>query len=62
LAFSALGNLVWAVLFGWWLALGHLVAAIACAITIIGIPFAMQHLKLAALSFFPYGKDIVPMA
>ncbi len=60
-AFSALGNLVWAVLFGWWLALGHLVAALACAATIIGIPFALQHLKLAGLSFFPYGKDIAPI-
>ena len=59
--FSALGNLIWAVLFGWWLALGHLVSAVACAATIIGIPFALQHLKLAGLSFFPYGKDIEPI-
>ncbi len=59
--FSALGNLIWAILFGWWLALGHLVSALLCAITIIGIPFALQHIKLAGLAFFPYGKDIVPI-
>ncbi len=58
--FSALGNLIWAILFGWWLALGHLVSALLCAITIIGIPFALQHIKLAGLAFFPYGKEIVP--
>jgi uncharacterized membrane protein YccF (DUF307 family) len=58
-AFSAIGNLIWALLAGWWLALGHLVSAFLCAITIIGIPFALQHIKLAGLSFFPYGKDII---
>lgn len=56
---AAAGNLVWALLAGWWLALGHLIAAVMCAVTIIGIPFAWQHLKLAALSFFPFGKEIV---
>lgn len=56
---AAIGNLVWALLAGWWLALGHLIAAVLCAVTIIGIPFAFQHLKLAALSFFPFGKEIV---
>ncbi|HQU16297.1 MAG: hypothetical protein B7Z66_00285 [Chromatiales bacterium 21-64-14] len=58
---SAIGNLVWALLAGWWLALGHLVSALLCAMTIIGIPFALQHVKLAALSFFPFGKVIVPI-
>ena len=56
----ALGNLIWALLAGWWLALGHLMSALLCAITIIGIPFALQHLKLASLSLFPFGKEIVP--
>jgi uncharacterized membrane protein YccF (DUF307 family) len=60
--FSALGNLIWAILFGWWLALGHLVSAVLCGITIIGIPFALQHIKLAGLAFFPYGKEIVPIS
>ena len=57
--FSALGNLVWALLFGWWLALGHLASALLCALTIVGIPFALQHVKLAGLAFFPYGKRIL---
>ena len=55
-----LGNLIWLVLAGWWLALGHLIAAICLAITIIGLPFAWAHLKLAGLALWPIGKDIVP--
>lgn len=55
-----LGNIVWLVLAGWWLALGHLVTAILLAITIIGIPFAWAHLKLAGLALWPIGKVIVP--
>ncbi len=57
---SLLGNIVWFVLAGWWLALGHLLLAIACAVTIIGLPFAWAHLKLAGLSLAPVGKEIVP--
>jgi uncharacterized membrane protein YccF (DUF307 family) len=59
-AFGTLGNLLWLVFAGWWLALGHLVAAVALAVTIIGIPFAWAHLKLAGLALWPIGKDIVP--
>lgn len=55
-----LGNVLWFVLAGWWLALGHLVAAFVLAVTIIGIPFAWAHLKLAALALWPIGKTIVP--
>lgn len=55
-----LGNLIWLVLAGWWLALAHLVTAIVLAITIIGIPFAWAHLKLAKLALWPIGKMIVP--
>src|ERR1051325_6670923 len=55
-----IGNLIWFVLAGWWLALGHLVAAIVLAITIIGIPFAWAHLKLAGLALWPIGKTIEP--
>jgi len=58
---GVLGNLVWLVLAGWWLALGHLVIAILLAITIIGIPFAWAHLKLAGLALWPIGKMIVPL-
>jgi len=58
--FGVLGNLVWLALAGWWLALGHLITAIALAFTIIGLPFAWAHLKLAALALWPIGKIIVP--
>ena len=55
-----LGNIIWLVLAGWWLALGHLIAAILWAATIVGIPFAWAHLKLAALALWPIGQTIVP--
>ena len=55
-----LGNVLWLVLAGWWLALAHLVTAILLAVTIIGIPFAWAHLKLAGLALWPIGKTIVP--
>jgi uncharacterized membrane protein YccF (DUF307 family) len=59
-AFGFLGNLVWLVLAGWWLALGHLITALLLALTIVGLPFAWAHLKLAGLALWPVGKDIVP--
>ena len=55
-----LGNIVWLVLAGWWLALGHLVTAMLLAVTIVGIPFARAHLKLAGIALWPIGKIIVP--
>ena len=58
---GTLGNIIWLVFAGWWLALGHLVFALALAITIIGLPFAWAHLKLAALALWPIGKMIVPI-
>ncbi|MGC2856328.1 YccF domain-containing protein [Novispirillum sp. DQ9] len=58
-AFGALGNVLWFVLAGWWLALGHVLAAIAVGLTIIGLPLAWAHLKLAGASLFPVGKAIV---
>lgn len=61
-AFGMLGNIVWFLLFGIWLAIGHIVHAFACAITIIGIPFAIQHLKLAILSLTPIGQTVVAKA
>ncbi|HVA15016.1 MAG TPA: YccF domain-containing protein [Stellaceae bacterium] len=54
-----IGNLVWLVLAGWWLALAHLVTAAGLAITIIGIPFAWAHVKLAAIALWPIGRMIV---
>ena len=55
-----LGNIIWFVLAGWWLALGHLIIAALFAITIIGIPFAWAHLKLARLALWPIGMIVVP--
>jgi uncharacterized membrane protein YccF (DUF307 family) len=53
------GNIVWLVLAGWWLALGHLLTAILWAVTIVGIPFAWAHVKLAGIALWPIGKTIV---
>jgi uncharacterized membrane protein YccF (DUF307 family) len=57
---GVLGNIIWLVLAGWWLALGHLIVAVLLAVTIIGIPFAWAHLKLAGIALWPIGKMIVP--
>jgi uncharacterized membrane protein YccF (DUF307 family) len=57
---GVIGNLIWLVLAGWWLALGHIVTAIILAATIIGIPFAWAHLKLAGIALWPIGKVILP--
>ena len=54
------GNLIWFVLAGWWLAIGHLLVAAGLAITIIGLPFAWAHLKLAGIALWPVGKAVVP--
>ena len=54
-----LGNVVWFVFAGVWLAIGHLLCAVLCLITIIGIPFGIQHLKLAGIALAPIGKTIV---
>jgi len=54
------GNVIWFLLAGIWLAIGHVLSAIASIITIIGIPFSIQHLKLAGIALFPIGKTVVP--
>ncbi len=56
---STLGNVVWIVFAGWWLALGHLVTAFALAVTVVGIPFALANLKLIPVSLTPLGRRIV---
>lgn len=56
---GVIGNLIWLVLAGWWLALGHIVTAVGLAITIIGLPFAWAHLKLVPISLWPIGQVIV---
>lgn len=55
---STIGNVLWIVLFGWWLALGHIVSAVAFALTIIGIPLAIGSIKMVPLSLLPLGREI----
>jgi uncharacterized membrane protein YccF (DUF307 family) len=57
---ALIGNVIWVVLCGIWLAIGHVLTAIAMAVTIIGIPLALANLKLIPVSLFPMGKEIVP--
>ena len=57
---ALIGNVIWVLLFGIWLAIGHLVSAAAMALTIIGIPLALANLKLIPVSLMPLGKEIVP--
>jgi uncharacterized membrane protein YccF (DUF307 family) len=59
---SAVGNLVWFLVAGWWLALLHLAAGVAFCLTIIGIPFGVASFKLAAVGLFPLGKRVVDTA
>ncbi|WP_273992873.1 YccF domain-containing protein [Vibrio parahaemolyticus] len=56
---GVIGNVLWFVFAGLWLAIGHILSAAACFVTIIGIPFALQHLKLAVISLAPIGKTVV---
>lgn len=57
-ALAILFNILWLLLFGWEIALSHLFHAAVLAVTIIGIPFAYQHIKLIPLSLFPFGQDL----
>jgi uncharacterized membrane protein YccF (DUF307 family) len=57
-ALALIFNVLWLLLFGWEIALAHLVSAAILAVTIIGIPFAFQHLKLIPLSLLPFGRDL----
>ncbi|MGF2948793.1 YccF domain-containing protein [Microbacterium alcoholitolerans] len=56
---SMLGNIIWVVLAGWWLAIGHILSGIALCITIIGIPMGIADFKMVPISLMPLGKDIV---
>jgi uncharacterized membrane protein YccF (DUF307 family) len=58
---TLIGNVIWVLLFGIWLAIGHLVSAAAMAITVIGIPLALANLKLIPVSLMPLGKEMVPV-
>ncbi|MEV8429043.1 YccF domain-containing protein [Streptomyces sp. HUAS 31] len=57
---SCVGNVLWLVLAGWWLALGHIVTGLLLCVTIIGIPFGIANFKLIPVSLFPLGREIVP--
>lgn len=56
---GSVGNIIWFIFAGLWLAIGHLLSAITCFITILGIPFGLQHLKLAGIALAPVGKTVV---
>ncbi|MEV5409344.1 YccF domain-containing protein [Thermopolyspora sp. NPDC052614] len=60
-AWSVLGNVIWVIVAGIWLAIGHLLTAIPLFISIIGIPLAIGNLKMIPISLMPLGKDIVPV-
>ncbi|MBY6060377.1 YccF domain-containing protein [Microbacterium esteraromaticum] len=56
---SLLGNIIWVVLAGWWLAIGHIVTGVAMCLTIIGIPMGIAAFKMVPISLMPLGKEIV---
>jgi uncharacterized membrane protein YccF (DUF307 family) len=58
---SLIGNIIWIILFGWWLALLHLTSGIALCLTIIGIPLGLANFKLIPISLLPLGVRIVPL-
>ncbi|NEB14775.1 YccF domain-containing protein [Streptomyces coelicoflavus] len=57
---SFVGNVIWVIFAGWWLALGHLLTSIPLFISIIGIPFGWANLKLIPISLMPLGREVVP--
>ena len=58
---SAIGNVLWLVLCGWWLALGHLVSGVLLCVTLIGIPLGLANFKMIPVSLLPFGRDIVSL-
>jgi uncharacterized membrane protein YccF (DUF307 family) len=57
---SFVGNVIWVIFAGWWLALGHLLTSIPLFLSIIGIPFGWANLKLIPISLMPLGREVVP--
>ncbi len=57
---SLLGNILWIVVCGWWIAIGHLVTGLVLCVTIIGIPLGLANLKMIPIAFTPLGREIVP--
>jgi uncharacterized membrane protein YccF (DUF307 family) len=60
-AASVIGNVIWFILAGWWLALGHLVSGVLMCLTIIGIPLGLANFKLIPVSLTPFGREIVDL-
>jgi uncharacterized membrane protein YccF (DUF307 family) len=58
-AASVIGNVIWFILAGWWLAIGHLVTGVLMCLTIIGIPLGLANFKLIPVSLTPFGREIV---
>ncbi len=58
---STIGNVVWLLIAGWWLALGHIVTGVLLCLTIIGIPLGLANFKLVRVSIVPFGRDIVTL-
>jgi uncharacterized membrane protein YccF (DUF307 family) len=56
---STIGNIIWFVLAGWWLAIGHLLTGVLMCLTIIGIPLGLANFKLIPVSLTPFGREIV---
>ncbi|MGJ5754001.1 uncharacterized membrane protein YccF (DUF307 family) [Streptomyces puniciscabiei] len=56
---SVIGNVIWVIFAGWWLALGHLITSIPLFLSIIGIPFGWANLKLIPISLMPLGREVV---
>jgi uncharacterized membrane protein YccF (DUF307 family) len=57
---SMIGNVLWVILFGWWLAIGHLVAGVLLCMTVIGIPLGMASFKIIPITLVPLGVRVVP--
>jgi uncharacterized membrane protein YccF (DUF307 family) len=58
---SAIGNIIWFVFCGWWLALAHVITGILLCLTVIGIPLGLANFKLIPVSLLPMGREIVPI-
>ena len=56
---SLIGNIIWFILAGWWLAIGHVITGVLMCLTIIGIPLGLANFKLIPVSLMPFGRDIV---
>lgn len=57
---SGVGNVIWFLVAGWWLAIGHILTSVPLALTIIGLPMAWANIKLIPVTCFPFGKEVVP--